>query len=108
MDPIWTNRAVKSAVLNQPPKLIFSVCQALGAVGCVLLSEHIKKKMQKKNENAERSSSSGSESGGKGESGLRSSSSVCNKERDSKCLHCVRRISNILIAMLRHGLMKVE
>ena len=105
MDPIWTNRAVKSAVLNQPPKLIFSVCQALGAVGCVLLSEHIKKKMQKKNENALNKNTSESESG---ERGVRSSSSVCNKERDSKCLHCVRRISNILIAMLRHGLMKVE
>ena len=105
LDPMLTQRTVRAAIENQPPKLLFSVCQALGSVGCVLLTSHLEEivKKKEKEKNKEREWRSEEDNG--------EENRICRDEddhNDDQGLQCIKRISTILIAMLRYGLVKVR
>ena len=94
LGPLLSWRAVKLAIETQSPKLLFSVCQALGSVGCVLPRVYLE------DENKSRKSG-----------GVVSTEVINaigdNAHKDNQCVRCIKRISTVLIAMLRYGLVKV-
>jgi hypothetical protein len=86
-DPHSTLHIVRQSMQDQPPKLIFSVCQALGSVGYVFLSEYVRGQNRKPWGNG---------------------NGVVDERNERKCVQCVQQITVILIAMLRHGVVKVR
>lgn len=126
LDPHSTLMVVKKSMMDQPPKLFFSVCQALGAVCYVFLAELVREKLRclecwmKKIQNA---NSCGGESNkidgnyvtkneeeeGEGEE-ENAFNNVCvyGCKSEERSLSCVRQITLILVAVLRHGVVKVN
>jgi hypothetical protein len=86
-DPHSTLHIVRQSMQDQPPKLIFSVCQALGSVGYVFLSEYVR---------------------GQNRKAWGNGNGVVGERNERKCVQCVQQITVILIAMLRHGVVKVR
>lgn len=130
LDPHSTLMVVKKSMMDQPPKLFFSVCQALGAVCYVFLAELVREKLKclecrtKKIQNA---NSCGGESnkidgnyvtkneeeevGGEGEGeeeNVFNDVCVYGCKSEERSLSCVRQITLILVAVLRHGVVKVN
>ena len=85
-DPNSTLHVVRQSMQDQPPKLIFSVCQALGSVGYVFLAEYVRGHNRR----------------------AWGRSALGGDANEGRCFLCVRQITVILIAMLRHGVVKVR
>lgn len=94
LPPQLSRRAVKLAIEKQSPKLLFSVCQALGSVGCVLLRVYLEKE-DKNRKSANEVTTEGV------------NKRADNAHKETQCLRCIQRISTVLVAMLRYGLCKV-
>ena len=124
LEPNSTLMVVKKSMMDQPPKLFFSVCQALGAVCYVFLAELVREKLRclewkmKKTQN---------ENICMDESTKRNEQNVIKEEKqeidegdlyngvcvygcrsEERSLSCVRQITLILVAVLRHGVVKVK